>query len=78
MFTDSQINDSEQAYNQKTGRQAITYSRMAEDHTQRAAVLDLFFGLQRGKGISWLNVQGRRKGLPKEIEIHTDEMGRYI
>lgn len=78
VFTDSQLNDAEQERNQKAGRQAITYSRMAEDHTQRAAVLDLFFGLQRGKGTSWVNVQGRRKGLPKEIEIHTDEMGRYI
>lgn len=60
------------------GRPDVSYGRMAEDKTQRAAVLDLYFGLHRGRSCTWMTIQGRRKGLPQEIEIQTDPDGRYL
>lgn len=77
ILTDAQLSDGgNEALRQ--GRPATGYNRMAEDRTQRAAILDLFFGLYRGKTSVWITVQGRRKGLPQEVEIPTDTEGRYL
>jgi len=75
VWTDAQLSAT---HEKEAGRPDVSYGRMAEDKTQRAAILDLYFGLHRGKTCTWMTIQGRRKGLPQEIEIQTDTDGRYL
>lgn len=77
VLTDSQINAEGEHTAMRTKRR-VDYTMMAGDHTERAAVMDLFFGLFRSERSVFVNIQGRRRGLPQLIELQTDESGRYI
>lgn len=76
VFTDSQIS-AEGEYHTLHNQKRVSYSSMAEDRTNRAAVMDLFIGLHREGRATFLTVVGRRPGLPVLIEQPTDAIGRY-
>lgn len=56
----------------------VSPDNMAEDTTGRLAVLDLFFGLRRANNTVKLHIFGRRKSLPGNVELRTNNMGRYL
>lgn len=76
VFVDSQLSASGTEYEQK--KEITSPDYMAEDRTNRYAILDLFIGLRRKSHGVVLTLYGRRKGLPRTVEIPTDLVGRYL
>lgn len=76
MFVDAQQSDSGSEWTRRTDQ--VSPDSMAEDKTGRFAMLDLFIGLQRKAHAVKLHIVGRRKSLPADVEVRTNEMGRYM
>lgn len=76
VWTDGQLSESGEVAIHRGRR--LNYSHLAEDKTGRAAVLDLFMGLQRDRDSVKLSIVGRRPGLPARVEIATDPAGRFL
>lgn len=79
LFTDAQ-QSAEGEKDAAKDRGLASPSNMAEDKTQRLAALDLFIGLYRKAQIreTIFNIHGRRPGLPQNVVVKTDSVGRYL
>lgn len=76
LFVDAQQSDTGEQFMKQNNFVSPDY--MAGDRTGRLATLDLFFGLQRRGSTTKIHLFGRRKSLPSNVEVRTNNMGRYL
>lgn len=77
VFTDSQYGAGGSERARETGEVSSMY--MYGDHTIRQSIMDLYMGILRGDGETFITLEGRRQGrTPAQVRVRTNQLGVYL